>query len=133
MYRSSGVSADSDQTLPEDPAPVEVLDQSTSQDKVPEETVVKEAPEHVSRTTVELDPLVVLTPFAEVDALEGPQQVPTSVGNPSQPNKFPFRPRFINDKELDEAWGKISDNQIKMYPDMTFASYNDLVIQVSIL
>ena len=85
---------------------MEVLDQSNSQDKVPEETVVEEAPEHVSRTTVELDPLVVLTPSAEVDAPEGPQQVPTSVGNPSQPNKFPFCPRFINDKELDDAWGK---------------------------
>ena len=112
---------------------MEVLDQSTSQDKVPEETVIEEAPEQVSKPTVELDPLVVLTPSAEVDAPKGPQQVPTNVGNPSQPNKFPFRPRFINDKELDEAWEKISDNQIKMDHDLIFAGYNDLAIRVSIL
>ena len=44
MYRSSGVPVDSDQNLPEDPTPVEVIDQSFSQDKVPEGTVVVEAP-----------------------------------------------------------------------------------------
>ena len=75
LYRSSGVLVDSDQNLPEDLAPVEVVDQSTSQDKVPEGTVVVEAPEQVSKPTVELDPLVVLTPSAEVDASKGPQQV----------------------------------------------------------
>nr|ADB85292.1 putative retrotransposon protein [Phyllostachys edulis] len=35
----------SDQNVPEDPAPVEVLVQSTSEDKVPEDNVVEEAPE----------------------------------------------------------------------------------------
>lgn len=132
LYRSSGVPVDSDQNLPEDPAPVEVIDQSTSQDKVPEVIVVEEAPEQVPKTTIELDPLVVLTPSTEVDAPKGPQQVLTNVGNPSQPDKFPFHPRFIEDKELDKACGKISDHQIKMRPDLIFEGYNDLAIRVTI-
>ena len=133
LHRSSGVPVDPDQNLPEDSASVEVHDQSTSQDKIPESRVVGEAPEQVSRTTVELEPLVIQTPSAEVETPEGLQQVPTTVGNSSHPNKFPFRPQFIEDKELDEAWGRISDNQIKMYPDMIFAGYNDQAIRVSIL
>ena len=100
LYRSSGVPVDSDQNLPEDLAPVEVIDQSISQDKVPEETVVAEAPEQVSEPMDELDPLVVRIPSAEVDASQGLQQVPTSVGNPSHPNKFPFRPRFTRIRSL---------------------------------
>ena len=112
---------------------MEVIDQSISQDKVPEETVVAEAPEQVSKPTVELDPLVVRIPSAEVDALQGPQQVPTSVGNPSHPNKCPFRPRFIENKELDEAWGKISDHYMKRNPNLIFSGYNDLAIRVCIL
>ena len=59
------------------------------------------------------DPLVILTPSVEVDIPEDSQQVPPLVGNSSQSNKFPFCPRFIEDKELDEAWGKISDRQAK--------------------
>ena len=133
LYRSSGVPVDSDQNPPEDPTPVEVFDRSTPQEKISEEIVVGEAPEQASEPTVELDPLVVRIPFAEVDAPKGPEQVPTNVGNPSQPNKFPFHPRFIENKELDEAWGKISDHQIKMDPDLIFAGYNELAIRVSIL
>ena len=95
--------------------------------------MVVEAPEQVSKPTVELDPLVVLIPSAEVDASKGPQQVPTNVGNPSQPDKFPFHPRFIENKELDEAWGKISDYHMKMNPGLIFAGYNDLAIRVCIL
>lgn len=94
--------------------------------------MVEEALEQVSMPTVELDPMVVLTPSAEVDASKGPEQIPTNVGNPSQPDKFPFHPRFIEDKELDEAWGKILDHQIKMHPDSIFGGYNDLAIRVSI-
>ena len=133
MYRSSGVPIDLDQNLPENPAPVEVIDQSIPQDEVLEETVVVEAPEQVSEVVVELDPLVVRMPSAEVDGLQGLQQVPISVGDPSHPNKFPFRPRFIEDKELDEAWGKISDHHMKMNPDLIFSGYNDLAIRVCIL
>ena len=133
LHRSSGVPVISDQVLPEDLAPVEVPDQSTSQDKVPEEVVVEEAPEQVTRATAELDPLVIETPSVEVDASERSQQVPITVDNPSQPNKFPFRPRFIEDKELDEAWQKVSDTQLKMHPDLIFAGYNDQAIRVSIL
>ena len=70
LYKSSGVPVDSDQNLPEDPTPVEVIDQSTSQDKVPEVIVVEEAPEQVPKTTVELDPLVVLTPSTEMMPLK---------------------------------------------------------------
>ena len=92
LYRSSGVPVASDQIFPKDQAHVEVPDQNTSQDKVPEEKVVEEAPEQMSKPTVELDPLVVLTSSAEVDAPKGPQQVPTNVGNPFQPDKFPFHP-----------------------------------------
>ena len=112
---------------------MDVLIQNTSQDKVPEDKVVEEAPKQVSVPAVLQDPVVILTPSVEVDAPEGLQQVPTNVGNPPQPNKFPFRPRFIHDKELDEAWRKISDNHIKMNPDLIFAGYNDLAIRVSIL
>ena len=133
LHRSSGVPIDSDQNLPEDLAPVEVIDQSISQDRIPEETVVAEAPEQVSEPMDELDPLVVRIPSAEVDASQGLQQVPTSVGNPSHPNKFPFRPRFIENKELDEAWGKISDHYMKRNPDLIFSGYNDLAIRVCIL
>ena len=103
-----------------------------SQGKVPKDKVVEEIPEQVSMPMVEQDPVVILTPFAEVDASEGPQQVPTPVGNPSRPNKFSFCPRFIEDKELDEVWGRISDHQLKIGPDIIFADYNDVGIRVSI-
>lgn len=132
LYRSSGVPVIFDQNLPEDQAPVEVLVQGTSQDKVPNDKVVEKAPEQVVKPTVELDPVVILTPYVEVVAPEGPQQVPTPVGNPSQPNKFPFVPLFIDDKELDEAWRRISDHQIKIGPDIIFADYNEVAIRVSI-
>ena len=133
MYRSSGVPVDLDQNLPENPAPVEVIDQSIPQDEILEETVVGEAPEQVSEPVVELDPLVVRVPSTKVDGLQGPQQVPITIGNPSHPNKFPFRPRFIEDKELDEAWGKVSDLYMKMDPDLIFSGYNDWAIRVCIL
>ena len=133
MYRSSGVPIELDQNLLENPAPVEVIDQSIPQDEVLEETVVVEAPEQVQEPVVELDPLIVRIPSAEVDGLQGLQQVPISIGDPSHPNKFPFRPRFIEDKELDEAWGKISDHHMKMNPDLIFSGYNNLAIRVCIL
>ena len=75
---------------------------------------------------------MILTPSAEVDVSEGPQQFPTPVGNSSQPNKFSFCPRFIEDKELDEVWGKVLDHQAKTDPDTIFAEYNDVAIRVSI-
>ena len=52
LYRSSSVPIISDQNVPKDQAPVEVLIQSTSQDKVLEDKVVEEAPEQVSVPTV---------------------------------------------------------------------------------
>ena len=35
-------------------------------------------------------------------------------------------------RELDEAWGKVSDRQAMIGPDTIFAEYNDLAIRVSI-
>ena len=132
MYRSSGVLVVSDQNTPEDEATEEALDQHTPRAKVPEDEVVKEAPEQVAAPASAQDPLVILTPSVEVDIPEDSQQVPPPVGNFSKSNKFPFNPRFIEDKELDEAWGKVSDRQAETGPDIIFAEYNDVVIRVSI-
>ena len=63
--------------------------------------MVKEAPEQASVPELVQDPVVILTLSAEVDIPKDPQQVSTPVGNSSQTNKFPFCPRFIEDKELD--------------------------------
>ena len=108
----------------------EVLDQISPQTKVAEDKVVEENSEQVSASAQ--DPLVILTPSAEVDIPGISQQVPPPVGNSSSPNKFPFHPRFVENKELDEAWGKISDRQAMIGPDTIFAEYNDLTIRVSI-
>ena len=94
--------------------------------------MVEEAPEQATMPELVLDPMVIITPTTEVEIPKDPQQVPTPVSNPSQTNKFPFSPRFIEDKELDEAWGKISDRQAKTSPDTIFAEYNDVAIRVSI-
>ena len=132
MHRSSGVPVVSDQSIPEDQAIEEARDQSTPQAKIPEDKVVEEAPEQVSVPELVQDPIVILTPSVEVDIPEDPQQVPTPVDNSSQANKLPFHPRFIEDKELDEVWGEISDRQAKTGPDTIFAEYNDVAILVSI-
>ena len=108
----------------------EVLDQISPQTKVAEDKVVEECSEQVSASAQ--DPLVILTPSVEVDIPGISQQVPPPVGNFASPNKFPFHPRFIENKELDEAWGKISDRQAMIGPDTIFAEYNDLAIRVSI-
>ena len=110
----------------------EVLDQNAPQAKVAEDKVVEKAPEQVPMPASAQDPLVILSPSAEVDAPRDSQQVPPPVGNSSRSNKFPFNPRFIEDKELDEAWGKISNHQAETGPDTIFSEYNDVAIRVSI-
>ena len=110
----------------------EARDQSTLQAKIPEDKVVEEAPEQASVPELVLDPVVILTPSAEVEIPKDPQQVPTPVSNSSQIDKFPFSPRFIEDNELDKVWGTISDRQAKTGPDVIFAEYNDVAIRVSI-
>ena len=108
-----------------------VLDQIAPQAGVAK--VVETAPEQVAPTPASAqDPLVILTPSTEVDIPGISQQVPPPVGNSPQSNKFPFHPRFIENKELDEAWGKVSDRQAMIGPDTIFAEYNDLAIRVSI-
>ena len=135
LYRSSGVPVVSDQDIPQERDHVdevieEVLDQIAPQAKVAE--AVETAPEQVPMSASAQDPLVILTPSTEVDIPGISQQVPLPVGNSSQSNKFPFHPRFIENKELDEAWGKVSDRQAMIGPDTIFAEYNDLAIRVSI-
>ena len=110
----------------------EVLDQIAPQAIVAEDEAIETAPEQVPMPASAQDPLVILTPSAEVDIPGDSQQVPLPVGNSSRSNKFPFHPRFIENKELDEAWGKISDRQAMIGPDTIFAEYNDLAIRVSI-
>lgn len=75
------------------------------------------------------DPVVILAPSVEVDVPEGFQRVPTPVGNSSQSNKFPFCPRFIEDKKLDEVWRKVSDRQAEIGSNTIFAEYNDVAIR----
>lgn len=108
----------------------EVSDQNAPQAKTAEDKVVGGAPEQISASAQ--DPLVILTPSTEVVIPGDFQQVPPPVGSSSKPNKFPFRPRFTEDKELDEAWGRLSDRQAKTSPDKIFADYNDVVIRVSV-
>ena len=111
----------------------EVLDQNAPQAKVAEDEVVKEGPEQVSVPASAQDPLVILTPSVEVDVPKDSQRISIPAANSSEANKFPFCPRFIEDKELDEAWGKVSDRQAETGPDTIFADYNDVAIRVSVL
>lgn len=132
--RSSSVPVVFDQNAPQEKVPgeevvLEVSEQDIPLEKTGEDRVATEALEHVTAPTSAQDPLIILTPSPEVVISGDPQQVPPPPGNTSQVNKFSFSPRFIEDKELDEAWGKISDRQTEIDPDMIFAEYNDMAIR----